>query len=87
MKTSLTRGLVVAAATLGGIATGTSFDKSIVLKSLRVNFRELRHCEVRRMHLLGTGVKIALVGAHFHGFGVARQGPWITWRKIQNLWS
>src|SRR5829696_8762359 len=36
------------------------------------------------MHLLGTGVKIALVGAHFHGFGVARQGPWITWRKIQN---
>jgi hypothetical protein len=30
MKTSLTHGLVVAAATLGGIAAGTSFDKSIV---------------------------------------------------------
>src|SRR5215204_4335245 len=23
-------------------------------------------------------VKIALAAAHFHGFGVARQGPWIT---------
>jgi hypothetical protein len=30
MKTSLTRGLVVAATALSGIATGTSFDKSIV---------------------------------------------------------
>jgi hypothetical protein len=30
MKTSVTRGLVVAATALGGIATGTSFDKSIV---------------------------------------------------------
>ena len=28
---------------------------------------------------LGTGVKIASTTAHFHGFGVARQGPWITW--------
>ena len=26
-----------------------------------------------------TGVKIALAAAPFHGFGVARQGPWITW--------
>jgi hypothetical protein len=26
-----------------------------------------------------TGVKIALATAHFHGFGVARQGPWVTW--------
>jgi hypothetical protein len=24
-------------------------------------------------------VKIALGRLHFHGFGVARQGPWITW--------
>jgi hypothetical protein len=24
-------------------------------------------------------VKIALAAAHFHGFGVARQGPWNTW--------
>jgi hypothetical protein len=24
-------------------------------------------------------VKIALAAAHFHGFGVARQGLWITW--------
>jgi hypothetical protein len=29
--------------------------------------------------LLGTGVKIALAAARFHGLGVARQGPWITW--------
>jgi hypothetical protein len=28
-------------------------------------------------HILA--VKIALTVAHFHGFGVARQGPWITW--------
>jgi ABC-type phosphate/phosphonate transport system substrate-binding protein len=27
-------------------------------------------------HILA--VKIALTVAHFHGFGVARQGPWIT---------
>jgi len=47
MKTSLTHGLVVAAATLGGIAAGTSFDKSILLKSLRVNFRERRKREVQ----------------------------------------
>jgi hypothetical protein len=37
--------------------------------------------EVRRIHLPGTGVKIALAVAHFHGFGVARQGPWVTWVK------
>src|ERR671912_2197488 len=35
--------------------------------------------ELRRIPLLGTGVKIAPAAAHFHGFGVARQGPWITW--------
>src|ERR671920_2391099 len=28
-------------------------------------------------HILA--VKIALGRLHFHGFGVARQGPWITW--------
>src|ERR671910_39238 len=28
-------------------------------------------------HILA--VKIDLAAAHFHGFGVARQGPWITW--------
>jgi hypothetical protein len=27
-------------------------------------------------HILA--VKMALAAAHFHGFGVARQGPWIT---------
>jgi hypothetical protein len=32
-----------------------------------------------RIRLLGTGVKIALTAVHFHGFGVARQGPWNTW--------
>jgi hypothetical protein len=32
-----------------------------------------------RIHLPGTGVKIALATAHFHGFGVARAGPWNTW--------
>src|ERR671910_3589406 len=26
-----------------------------------------------------TDVKIAPAAAHFHGFGVARQGPWVTW--------
>ena len=25
-----------------------------------------------------TGVKMALAAVHFHGFRVARQGPWIT---------
>ena len=28
---------------------------------------------------IGTGVIMALAAVHFHGFGVARQGPWITW--------
>jgi hypothetical protein len=28
-------------------------------------------------HILA--VKIALAAAHFHDFGVARQGPWNTW--------
>jgi hypothetical protein len=38
-----------------------------------------------------AGVKIALAAARFHGFGVARQGPWVTvglfvWHaeKVQN---
>src|SRR5215217_3218050 len=43
------------------------------------NFRKLRHGEVRRTLLPGTDMKIALTAAHFDGFGVARQGPWITW--------
>jgi hypothetical protein len=43
-----------------------------------MNFRELRKAEVRRIPLLGTGVKIDSAAAHFHGFGVARQGPWFT---------
>jgi hypothetical protein len=34
--------------------------------------------EVRRIPLPRTGVKIALGRLHFHGFGVARQGPWFT---------
>jgi hypothetical protein len=34
--------------------------------------------EVRRISLLSTGVKIDSAAAHFHGFGVARQGPWNT---------
>src|SRR5215204_1335938 len=34
---------------------------------------------LRRIHLLGTGMKVVWAAAHFHGFGVARQGPWITW--------
>jgi ribosomal protein S14 len=38
-----------------------------------------RQGELRRIPILGTGVKIALAAAHFHGFGVARQAPWITW--------
>src|SRR5215212_3180860 len=45
----------------------------------RTNFRESPKGEVRRIPILGTGVKIALTAAHFHGSGVARQGPWITW--------
>src|SRR5918994_5520288 len=43
------------------------------------NFLELCACELRRIPIPGTGVKIALGRLHFHGFGVARQGPWITW--------
>jgi hypothetical protein len=31
-------------------------------------------------HILA--VKIALAAAHFHDFGVARQGPWNTWVNI-----
>src|SRR5215212_844583 len=46
---------------------------------LPANFLELRYDEVRRTRLLGTGVKIALAVALFHGFGMARQGPWNTW--------
>jgi hypothetical protein len=34
---------------------------------------------VARTPLLSTGVKIGLATVDFHGFGVARQGPWITW--------
>jgi hypothetical protein len=34
--------------------------------------------EFPRIPLLGIGVKLALAAAHFHGFGVARQGPWNT---------
>src|SRR5215208_3401587 len=30
-----------------------------------------------------AGVKIALAAAHFHGFGVARQGPWLTWVNMR----
>src|SRR5829696_8859965 len=29
-----------------------------------------------------AGVKIVSAAAHFHGFGVARQGPWLTGVKI-----
>src|SRR5215216_6012601 len=32
-----------------------------------------------RTPLPRTGVKIVLGAAHFHGFGVARAGPWSTW--------
>src|SRR5215208_143398 len=34
---------------------------------------------LRRIPLLSTGVKIVSAVALFHGFGVARQGPWNTW--------
>jgi hypothetical protein len=45
--------------------------------------------ELLRMRLPGTGVKLAMAAAHFHGFGVARQGPWVTSvNKLENgtLW-
>ena len=35
------------------------------------NFAGSDKAEVRRIYLLGTGVKIASTAAHFHGFGVA----------------
>ena len=35
--------------------------------------------ELPRIPILGTGVKIVSAAAHFHGIGVARQGPWLTW--------
>jgi hypothetical protein len=41
-------------------------------------FRERHTCEVRRIYIPRTGVKIALAAAYFHGFGVARLGPWVT---------
>jgi hypothetical protein len=31
-------------------------------------------------HILA--VKIAMAAAHFHGFGVAREGPWNTVEKV-----
>jgi hypothetical protein len=34
--------------------------------------------ELLRTPLPCTGVKIALATAYFHGFGVARAGPWNT---------
>ena len=37
--------------------------------------------ELPRIYLPRTGVKIALAAAHFHGFGVAWQGPWNTVEK------
>src|SRR5215212_3198221 len=35
--------------------------------------------ELLRIPLPHTGVKIVSAVALFHSFGVARQGPWITW--------
>jgi hypothetical protein len=35
-------------------------------------------CRFPRISLPRTGVKIGSAAAHFHGFGVARQGPWVT---------
>jgi hypothetical protein len=37
------------------------------------------HPDFQEFSFLSTDVKIASAAAHFHGFGVARQGPWITW--------
>jgi hypothetical protein len=51
------------------------------------NFRESRLDELQRIHLLGTGVKIVSATAHSHGFGVARQGPWVTWVNTAQLRS
>jgi hypothetical protein len=34
---------------------------------------------LRRISLPRTGVKIVSAVALFHSFGVARQGPWVTW--------
>jgi hypothetical protein len=46
--------------------------------SVKAKFAERHQREVRRIHLPRTGVKIVSAAAHFHGFGVARQGPWVT---------
>jgi hypothetical protein len=35
-------------------------------------------------HILA--VKIVLAAARFHGFGVTRQRPWITWVNKGNRW-
>src|SRR5215208_343030 len=35
--------------------------------------------QLRRNPIPRTGVKIVSAVALFHSFGVARQGPWITW--------
>src|SRR5215208_8496215 len=34
-------------------------------------------------HILA--VKIALAAAHFHGFGVAHAGPWVTWVNRESV--
>ena len=48
--------------------------------------------ELRRILIPRTGVKIVSAVALFHSFGVARQGPWVTWvnkgkKKGRNLQS
>jgi hypothetical protein len=55
-----------------------SMKQTVLVATSNTDFGELRQREVRRISLLSTGVKIALALAYFRGFGVARQGPWIT---------
>src|SRR5215212_3359076 len=57
-------------------------EKAKVAEHHLLELRRTPHDGVRLLSLLGTGVKIVSGAAHFHGFGVARQGPWVTGVKI-----
>src|SRR5215207_5078565 len=49
-------------------------SKDLLVAPVGFGATELEACQ--------PGVKIVSAAAHFHGFGVARQGPWVTVEKV-----
>ena len=64
--------------------SATSMPSKAIFRAPTGLFRRFQG-EVRRIPLPGTGVKLAPAAAHFHGFGVARQGPWVTWVNSESV--